>query len=306
MSDSIFLPGTKVQYAYDSTTLGWLKECPRKYYYATIVGWRPKGEAVNLRFGSLYHGALELYDRRVANGASPEDAILDAIHYCLRETWDNGAPWVSDHNSKTRENLIRSVVWYLDQFGASDPAKTIILSNGKPAVELSFKLNLNWGPQPDMPYLLCGHLDRLVEYSSGTYAADRKTTGTTITPSYFEQYDPDNQMSLYTLAAKVIYNTPIKGVIIDAAQIAVGFTRFARGFTYRTEAQVEEWLVDLRFWFQQQAYFAEKDYWPMNDRSCHKYGGCPFRKVCSKSPEQRDIWLKSDYEIVPWNPLRPR
>lgn len=303
---SIFLDGTPIQYAWDSTSLGWLKECPRKYYYSQIVGWRPKGEAVNLRFGGLYHGALELYDKVVAEGVGHEDAILAAVHYCLKETWDNGRPWVSDHNSKTRENLVRSVVWYLDQFGQNDPAKTVILANGKPAVELSFQLNLDWGPQQGTPYMLCGHMDRLVEYSSGLYGTDRKTTGTTITPNYFDQFDPDNQMSLYTFAAKVIYNTPIKGIIIDAAQIAVGFTRFARGFTYRTEAQIEEWLLDCRYWFRQQTIFAEENYWPMNDKSCHKYGGCPFRKVCSKSPETRDIWLNSDFEKEPWNPLEPR
>ena len=303
---SNFLNGTLVQYAFDSTSLGWLKECPRKYYYSAIVGWRPKGEAVNLKFGGLYHEGLELYDRQRARGVDHDNAILDAIHHLLKETWSDGKPWQSAHNTKTRETLIRSVVWYLDQFGQDDPAKTVVFPDGKPAVELSFQLNLDWGPSTGQPYVLCGHLDRVVEYSSGTYVMDRKTTSTTLAPSFFDQFDPDNQMSLYTLASKVIYSTPVKGVIIDAAQVAVGFTRFSRGFTYRTETQIEEWLVDLRYWFEQQARYSEKNYWPMNDKSCHKYGGCHFRKVCSKSPEVRDIFLKSDFEISPWNPLEPR
>ena len=303
---SIFVNGTKVQYAYDSQTLGWLKECPRKYFYHVICGWRPKGDTVNLKFGGLYHAALELYDRLRAAGTAHEDALLDAIHFCLKETWEDGKPWESGHNSKTRENLVRSVVWYLDQFGESDPAKTVQLASGKPAVELSFRLSLDWGPSKDQPYMLCGHIDRLVEYSSGLYAMDRKTTSSTLAPSYFDQFDPDNQMSLYTLASKVIYSTPVKGIIIDAAQVAVGFTRFSRGFTYRTDAQIEEWLDDLHYWFDTQARLAEEGRWPMNDKSCHKYGGCCFRKICSKSPEVREIFLKSDFEIEPWNPLVPR
>jgi hypothetical protein len=303
---SIFLSGTYVQYAYDSMTLGWLKECPRKYFYSAIEGWRPKGEAVNLKFGGLYHAGLELYDRQRTAGVDHDEAILDTIHFLLKETWENGQPWQSDHHAKTRETLVRSVVWYLDQFGKDDPAKTVVLASGKPAVELSFQLNLNWGPTPGQSYVLCGHMDRIVEYASGTYGMDRKTTSSTIAPSYFDQFDPDNQMSLYTLASKVVFNTPVKGIIIDAAQVAVGFTRFARGFTYRTDAQIEEWLTDLRFWFNQQADFAEKGYWPMNDKSCHKYGGCAFRKVCSKSPEVREIFLNSDFVKEPWNPLEPR
>ncbi len=277
---SPFITGTGVQYAFDSTSLGLLKECPRKYFLTMQLGWRPKGESVNIFFGSLYHSALELYDRLLADGSSEEDAVLEVVHYLLKETWINGKPWESDHNTKTRETLIRSVIWYIDQFGPNDPAKTIRLANGKPAVELSFRLNLDWGPTPSQPYIICGHLDRLVEYANGVYATDRKTTGSTISSNYFDQFDPDNQMSLYTLAAKIIYKTPIKGVIIDAAQVAVGFTRFSRGFTYRTDSQIEEWLEDCRYWFDEQARLAEKGYWPMNDKSCNKYGGCQFRKVC--------------------------
>ena len=33
---------------------------------------------------------------------------------------------------------------------------------------------------------------------------------------------------------------------IDVIQIAAGFSRFTRGFTYRTPDQIEEWLADLR------------------------------------------------------------
>ncbi|HEX4919745.1 MAG TPA: PD-(D/E)XK nuclease family protein [Candidatus Bathyarchaeia archaeon] len=309
---SPFMEGLPVQYAWDSTSLGWLKECPRKYFYSMIEGWRPKHEAVNLKFGALYHAALELYDRSLSEGKDHDEAQIDAVAYCLTNTWEpaNGdrpaGPWLSDHNTKTRETLVRSVVWYLEQFGARDPAKTIQLANGKPAVELTFKLELDFGPAAHVNYILCGHLDRLVGYAEGTYGMDRKTSSTTLSSNYFDQYDPDNQMSLYTLACKVIYATPVKGIIIDAAQIAVGFTRFSRGFTYRTDAQLDEWLDDSRYWFEMQRRFAEMNKWPMNDKSCHKYGGCHFRKVCSKSPEVRDIFLHTDFIKQPWNPLIPR
>src|SRR5215469_477222 len=300
-----FIEGTNVQFAWDSTSLGWLKECPRKYYYSMIVGWRPKAEAVNLKFGSLYHEGLEHYDQMRAVGANHEIALIETVRMLLLKTWEDGKPWVSEHNAKTRETLIRSVIWYVEQF-KDDPAKTVILANGKPAVELSFKLELDWDAAAGQPYVLCGHLDRVVDYSNGVYVMDRKTTSSTLSPSYFDQYDPDNQMSLYTLASKVIYSTPVKGVIIDAAQIAVGFTRFSRGFTYRTDAQIDEWLQDLKWWMTHQRHLAEANRWPMNDKSCHKYQGCHFRKVCSKSPEVRDIFLHSDFEKHPWNPLEAR
>lgn len=113
-------------------------------------------------------------------------------------------------------------------------------------------------------------------------------------------------MSLYSIAAKVVFNTPVKGVIIDAAQIAVGFTEFGRGMTYRTDEQSEEWLRDVKIWIDLAKGYAEAGYWPQNDTACDKYGGCTFRKVCSKSPQVRDIFLNSDFVKRPWNPLSVR
>jgi hypothetical protein len=58
-----FLPDTQIQYAWDSTSLGWLKTCPRLYQYSMLEGWRSRGESVHLKFGQLYHSGLELYDK---------------------------------------------------------------------------------------------------------------------------------------------------------------------------------------------------------------------------------------------------
>lgn len=332
---SPFLPGTKIQYAWDSTSLGWLKTCPRLYQYSMIEGWRARGSHVHLVFGQHYHSALELYDKlrlgvvqaymSESELPSHESALRDVVHDILCKTWEklgapDGKPWDSEHPSKTRETLIRSIIWYLDQF-RDDPAKTVVLANGKPAVELSFRMEMEWGPEHSTPvddygvpngepnpkpYILCGHLDRVVEFNSARYVMDRKTTGSALTPYYFDNFSPDNQMSIYTIAAKVQFQTPVAGVIIDAAQIMVGFTRFQRGFTYRTDTVLEEWLADFRYWTDLAEGFAERDHWPMNDKACGLYGGCLFRGICSKSPEVREKFLESDFERRPWNPLESR
>lgn len=299
---SPFLPGTKIQYAWDSTCLGWLKACPRQYYYSMIEGYRPKADQANLTFGIYYHQALETYDRLRSNGCDHESSLFEVVRGLMTDEalW----AWQSDHTSKNRFTLLRSVIWYLDEF-REDALRTVTLTNGKPAVELSFRMELDWGPEYKVQghYILCGHLDRIVEFSGGTYVSDRKTTRTTISSSWFERFDLDNQMSLYAIAAQVIFHTPVKGVIIDGAQVAVGFTRFARGITYRTPAQTSEWLGDLKYWLAQAEGFATAGYWPMNEKACFL---CSFKKVCSRDPAVRRMFLESDYEVKPWNPLRVR
>ena len=361
---SCFLPGTNIQYAWDSTSLGLLKQCPRLYQYTMIEGWQSKDENVHLRFGQEYHSVLEDYDRLKTQGADHDEAMFEAIRHLLIRTWEHdkdeetgliikgtGHPWETDPDTKAgkyknRKSLIALVIDYLDKF-SEDPAETFILEDGKPGVELSFRFELDWGPKAakkqigegklgefihaetdvrftvgtvegdnvkiyeTQPYLLSGHLDRVVTFQDSLFVMDRKTATFTLSDYYFVQFEPSNQMTLYSLAAKIVLNAPVKGVIIDAAQIKLEDNHaYVRRFTYRTEGQLEEWVQDLKFWFSQAETYAEANHWPMNDTACSMYGGCRFRDICSKDPGVRENFLKSKFNQLPpeerWNPLKSR
>jgi hypothetical protein len=298
---SPFLEGTRIQYAWDSTSLSWLKACPRQYYYNMIEGWLPKGQSDDITFGQIYHSCLEYYDKIKAT--SEHFDYEATVRATVRKAYELTEGWKTEHTSKNPGTLVRAIIWYLDEF-KNDTLTTHILPGGRPAIELSFRFNLEWGPKSsEQPYVLCGHLDRIVDFSDMQFVTDRKTTGHTISSDYFGRFDLDNQMSTYTVAAGVVFKTPVKGVIIDACQTAVGFNRFARGMTYRTPAQTEEWLNDLRYWLGQAEMFALANYWPMNEKSCFL---CHYKRVCSKDPGVRQMFLESDYERREWNPLQPR
>jgi hypothetical protein len=333
---SPFLSGTKIQYAWDSTSLGHLKICPRLYQLIMIEGWASNEESVHLRFGQEYHHALQDYDISRASGIKHDDAVHDTVRELLVRTSD----FDPDHKTKTRTSLVRTVIWYLDQF-KNEQTHTHILADGKPAVELSFRFELDWGPQhayksvtekevygegsdepidvvkTGQPYILSGHLDRVVSLNDDLFVMDRKTTTAAPGTWFFSQFEPDNQMSLYSFAGQVVMGTPVRGVIIDAAQILVDESRFGRGFTYRTPAQTQEWLTDLRYWLTLAEQYAINNYWPMNDKSCGHYrsekddrSGCPFRGICGKDPSVRETFLKTQFtKLAPedrWNPIKPR
>ncbi len=187
---SPFIPGTYIQYAWDSTSLGWLKTCPRLYQYSQIEGWRSKSESVHLRFGIEYHQTLQDYQILRLEGLSHNDALSGTIRDLLERTRE----WKPDHKYKNREILVRTAIWYLDKY-ENDPASTYILSDGRPAVEVSFRFELDYGPMTDLPvvvggtdgiesaerqpYIICGHLDRIVNFGGDTYVMDHKTTSTT-------------------------------------------------------------------------------------------------------------------------------
>lgn len=320
---SCFREGTHEQFAWDATSLSAFMECPRKYQLMMLDKIGPKENATSLRFGTLYHKGLELYDRYVAEGDPHDVAQAKMVQYLLENTWDDrqvddidnggpyvgvigtGHPWHSGKEPgtidpyKNRETLIRSCVWYTEQF-RDDNFKTLILANGKPAVELSFKFDIGNG------ILWCGHLDRVGEWMGSKYVLDRKTTKTTPGQYYFSQYDLDTQMDGYTLAGRLLFDTPIRGVVIDVAQIAVGFTRFERAPTMRTDAQIDEFLDDVHRWIQLAHYYAKQGHFPQNKKSCHKFSGCPYKKICSADPRIRPAIIKDSYIEKIWNPLIER
>jgi len=319
---SPFLPGTNIQYAWDSTSLGNFKRCPRLYYYTMIEGWETRDESVHLRFGIEYHHALQVYEEAKAKGADHDEALREAVYSLILRIDD----WNPDRDTKAGrvknpETLLRTTIWYLDEH-KDDEARTLIWKDGTPAVEQSFRFEVDWGPDaqrnsrghllPSQPYVLCGHLDKIVVYQGQRFVMDHKTTTWWLSANYFDRYEPDNQMTLYALASKVVLHqdTPVRGVIIDAAKIDVDKSTFARGVTYRTPDQLSEWVADTKWHLQEAERCAREDNWPMRDTSCGLYGGCKFREICSKSPKVRDRFLEGNFirqtEEERWNPLRKR
>lgn len=305
---------TGFQWAWDSTSLSSFVTCPRKYYYSILQGWTSELRSVHLIFGGHYATALEHYHKHRAGGIGHDDALLQVVREALINTWDHeltesgeriegsGKPQDWLHNSKTRDTLIRSIVWYLEEF-KEDPMKTVILSDGRAAVEYSFSIDL------DDTYVYCGHIDRLVTYGDGDdiYVLDQKTTGSQITPRFFDGYSPDYQMTGYTWAGQIIFQMPVKGVVIDAAYIAVGFTAFGRQPVTRSARQLEEFREEVLHYIGLAKQCHETGYYPMNRTACGNYGGCEFRKVCSAVPGVRSNLLEGSYKKRDrWDPLARR
>ncbi len=304
-----------LQFAWDSTSLELAQTCLRKYYYSMHENLVPVQKSVHLIFGGIYAAALEQFYKLRANGVEIEPALHAVVRDALIASWNHdrdsegvrllgtGQPINFDHSAKTRENLIRSIIWYLDKFAdeSEESIKTHILPSGKAAVELSFVLDFG----NDLLY--CGHLDRVGEYGGHLYWLDNKTTGSTISPRFFEGFALSNQFYGYTWAGQAILGSPVRGGIIDGAQIAVGFTRFERGFFSTTQAQLDEWVEHTHYTIEAAHRASREHEFPMNRTACGNYGGCQFRDICSRSPHVRDNFIRGGFvHREPWDPLTPR
>lgn len=299
----------RFQTTWDSTSLGLFKECNRKYYYSILEQWTTRVQSEHLTFGIAAHKAREYYYIDRAAGLTHEAALQSAAEATLFEAWQCVDPdWLpllpESKKKKDLYHLLMFLVWYTEHY-LDDPLTTYILADGRPAVELSFKLPTGVVTPEGEQVFLAGHIDRLVIYEGQLWITDLKTTGSSLGQNYFDQYSPDNQMSLYYYAGKHIFHLPIAGIIVDAVQLLSDACSFQRGFIYRTDAQLDEWFQDLQHHVRLAHSLARGRFdtpWPMNDKSCGNYGGCAFRDVCSQGPSMREAMLQAHYVRKLWDP----
>lgn len=306
-SFSLQLP--TLQLAVDSTSLGAYKACPRYYQLSIVQGWSPRATSPHLTFGILLHKAREVYEHLKVKGCDHDEALGHTVHMLMKATWERALkrPWISEHPAKNRLSLIRTVVWYLDEFGKNDPIETLILANGLPALELSFRFDSGYiSCVTGEPILFCGHIDRIGSLGDEFYIPDIKTTTSSLSPFFFASFEPHNQFSLYNLAGGVAFNVETRGVILDAIQVGAGFSRHQRKLISRSPVQNQDWLGQQRFWLDAMSRSADEGMYPMNEASCGMYGGCRFRSVCSKPMRAQEQWLNLEFTKRIWDPLVPR
>jgi len=306
-----------LQLYWDSTSLGALKTCPRYYYYSIVCGYTSFYQSVHLTFGLLYHSALEFYDHKRFSGMDHEEALNSTVRKVLTDTWDAklSRPIEMDSDSKTRAGLLRTVIWYLDQF-KEDTLHTVRLDNGKPAIELSFRFASGYKSSLDEDFYICGHFDKYAEMDDKYFIVDRKTTKNTLNEAFFERFKLDNQMTTYNFAGDVVLPHGISGIIIDAAQVAVTFSRFQRHQIYKPKSIIDEWYRDFGIYLTMAESYAKAEYWPMNNKACgtpridDKTGemvyGCAFAQVCMKPESLRQQFLTAGYNRRVWDPTQIR
>lgn len=293
-----------VQFAWDSVSIGLLKTCPRKYYFTVVKGYVPKITPPPLAFGIHLHTLLQTWYKLLDANLPRDTALIRIVRLAglLGETLPAG------DNARTKETLVRAIVWYLEQFW-NDPAKTVSTHNGSPAVEYSFKL-------PLMEYAgravyLCGHIDRLVQWQGSIYDCDYKTTKYTLDGKFFDKFKPSTQIPLYVSATHLIAETmgdlpSAHGAIIDGIQLGVNFCRFSRHVISFSPEEINEYIEGLQYWIQRGMDACQAGYFPANEESCSQYGGCHFRDICAMPPARRKAYLDGNFAKQTWNPLERR
>lgn len=295
--------------AYDATRLRDLLLCRRRFKLAHILQLERAHRNsfnIHLEWGKAWHETVRAYDTARAT------AVAAPINVAIQRAFDLTKEWPVDTGvrTKSRETLVRAIIWYDDQFGANNPLMPLMVEGNGPAFELNFRFPL-FADQPNGP-LLCGNLDGIVEFGGEIWILERKSTATTLSGFYWDKFDPNVQVDVYCVAAHLLWpQWQIKGVLVEACQTGVTFARFERKLFRRSPARLEETLASLQrevaSLLRDLSEYGEDSEETFGPRyaSCSIDNGCPFRDICQTDPSMREWEIATHWQrrTDPWDPI---
>jgi hypothetical protein len=182
------------------SALNTFRNCPRKYKHRYVDNLRPLAKSEALSFGSVIHGAIELWYRSDA-GPNRLWAVLDFIDQSFPDR-------ASDDNQQANWHLARAMIsGYATRYASEDFAVV--------EVEKEFIGEIR---NPDtgrssQTFVMAGKADAIVQRSDGMYLLEHKTAAS-IDANYLDKLWTDTQIALYCHYLREL-GYPIVGVIYN-------------------------------------------------------------------------------------------
>lgn len=163
--------------------------------------------------------------------------------------------------------------------------------------------------KPCEPIEYGGIYDLLVQFGSQAmstiYVVDHKTTSQ-LGPTYFLQFNPNNQITGYCWGAEQMSDRKVAGAIINTLCMTNAkdpTMKFERGMTARTPADFAEFRSDVIWKCNAIATARRTGIWPKSTGMCQtKYGMCGYHSIHVLGDEsERQLRRETDYVKRVWN-----
>lgn len=265
--------------------------CPRKNYFRNVLNLVPEGRMLPPEFGTGIHcGVSYIHTHR----EEPlEQQVLGGIGAFIESYAE---PEGDDH--RTRAYGARVLEAYVAKYQSD--TFTIVHTP-----EQGFAVSLG-------EYTLVGRLDLIIQLTGkGLWIMDHKTTSR-MGKQFWEGFRMSSQVSLYTLAAQLIFDEPILGMIINGigtakthhASPAKSDQYLQRQQFPRTPWRIEQTRVNVCRRMDEivKRDFEDATTWPEHEKNCvWIYGVCPYLDLCEYGKKAWPELMGSFREDV-WNP----
>ena len=317
---STLIPENELFSVNDSSKVQSYMNCPRRYFFEHVIGWRTDEPSIHLEFGTAVHLAMEILHTKGYEAESLSDAFevfFDHYRkYFGEELDDANAP-------KNPANFMRALPLYAKKYRDIDAEDEVL------HVEVAGSVAV--GPNR----LLYFKSDTIIKTKRGIIAREHKT-GTRFHPLWAAQWRKKMQAAAYNhvlyclfLGKDGVTEDDIAGVEINGIFLRneprlkrdgqpyanQQDTEFHRVPVRKNLPQMEAWVSEVNHWFD----LIERDFSKLadakeedqvldafhgNTESCTKYGVCPFIDQCCSwpNPLQRMHELPAGFKSELWDP----
>jgi hypothetical protein len=165
--------------------------CLKRFQYVILDGYREPLNSVQIVFGQ----ALHLFKETLDKTGDQHKSIFEAQDFFKRTKYyiPKGKEWMNV------AYLTNSCLSWLDHDKKNPPNHKLLSFHGIAQAERKFAIPLI--DEDDLAILLCGTIDRIIQFHSQAYAVmDWKTSGSWDKPKFFLEYKLSPQMLTYCYA----------------------------------------------------------------------------------------------------------
>lgn len=282
----------------DATKIQAYMDCPRKYFYEYVLGWRPEGANIHLEFGSAWHSAME---HLILHGYD-DISILGAYEKFVNYYRQFFSELVEDqYHPKTPAMALKGLLEY---------AVTYKHDSFKPLyTEIAGTVSLN------EQHTVTFKMDSILETKDGVKSREHKT-GSQLSRPWMDQWALKMQTGIYNHVLCCLFGPEnVWGVEINGAIFSKKEIKFQRVPARRNVQGMEAWYHNTIAWlddiasdFRKLHMCEESDNtlrcFKQNTESCTKYFGCKYHDFCLAwaNPLQHIDQVPMGFIIDHWNP----
>jgi len=275
--------------------------CPAKYFMKRISGYDSIFGSTALRYGSVWHKAMEGFYRSVKEDSWDEEKNLKRALEWADKEWQklsNENTYITDY--RTFENLTSALLNYISLFSTDSTMLKVI------DTERKFKILLfNYN---GIDVYFSGKIDLEIEIYDVLWNLDFKTTGW-IVPTLLKELERSWQFIGYQYASKIEYSKAPEGTLLQIHKLA---SRKKKNGEYgkltmeHHRVPLIYGLIDLKRWeesFKDTAIRIirahDNDNFIHQYTSCSDYGSCLFKQLCQQEDALDKKELGDRFQIKP-------
>lgn len=291
---------------HDATKIQAYMNCPRKYFYEYVLGWRPEEPNIHLVLGEAWHRAMEIL---LLYGYDADAVTLAYME--LEKYYRQFFPPIMDDSfyPKTPGFAKEMLYNYVTRFPNDHLDTETIYTETSGSVVVDDKHEVYF------------RLDAMLRGKTGLFkdkffAREHKTTSRN-TYVWRDQWTLKIQIGVYSHVIKCIFGPDAKGVEINGAIFAKTKPDFVRLPILIDSSKMNVWLHTVRRWmksidreFELLADCKEEDdvltAFPMLSENCTNYNKlCTYHDFCVSwsNPLRRLEPIPMGFVTSHWNPV---